>query len=101
MTLPPCLLKTATGIPCPSCGLTRATLAMIRGDWFASLAFHPLGIVFAAEVATLTLVLVRRKSIGLPVRPPQPVIDWLIIANVVALLVVWGARLAGLVLSSF
>jgi len=77
--------------------MTRAVLAMGHGDWSAALAFHPLSLVFAAEVAILSIVLIRRKTIGLPVRPPQQIIDRLIGANVFALLVVWGARLAGLV----
>ena len=94
MTLPPCLFKTATGIPCPSCGMTRATLALVHGDWSTALALHPLSVVFAAQVAMLALLLVGRKSIGLPVRPQQPVVDRWIVANVVALLGVWGARLA-------
>jgi hypothetical protein len=30
------------GIPCPGCGLTRATIAMLHGDFGAALRFHPL-----------------------------------------------------------
>jgi hypothetical protein len=30
------------GVPCPGCGLTRATLALLHGDLRAALRFHPL-----------------------------------------------------------
>jgi uncharacterized protein DUF2752 len=40
-----CLLKSLTGIPCPTCGLTRAICNALHGDWAASLAFHPAGIL--------------------------------------------------------
>ena len=28
-----CMLHRVTAIPCPGCGLTRGTLAMMQGDW--------------------------------------------------------------------
>lgn len=32
-----------TGIPCPTCGMTRSVLAIVRGDWFQSTTFHLFG----------------------------------------------------------
>jgi hypothetical protein len=40
-----CLLKRLTGLPCPTCGLTRAVCYALQGDWAASLGFHPAGIL--------------------------------------------------------
>lgn len=37
----PCLFAEVTGLPCPGCGLTRATMALLRGEWQASWQFHP------------------------------------------------------------
>jgi hypothetical protein len=46
-----CLLKKLTGLPCPTCGLTRAVCCALQGDWAASLGFHPAGILVVVSVA--------------------------------------------------
>lgn len=38
----PCLFLTAFGIPCPGCGMTRALLAVLHGDWIGAAHRHPL-----------------------------------------------------------
>ena len=35
------------GIPCPGCGLTRATLALLHGHFAQAFGYHPLVLVFA------------------------------------------------------
>ena len=94
MTLPPCLFKTVTTLPCPSCGLTRSGLAMGQGDWLAAFRLHPLGPLFVAEALLVGVVLAVRGSRGMPLKPAQPIVDRWIIANVAVLLGVWLARLA-------
>lgn len=37
-----CPIKFLTGISCAGCGMSRAWLALLRGDWAGALAFHPL-----------------------------------------------------------
>ncbi len=36
-----CPFKLNTGLPCPGCGFTRGTLALLQGDWRQALAHHP------------------------------------------------------------
>ncbi len=40
--LPECLFREVTGFPCPTCGATRAVLALSRLDLAGALAFNPL-----------------------------------------------------------
>ncbi|MGE0786838.1 MAG: DUF2752 domain-containing protein [Sandaracinaceae bacterium] len=42
LDLPICPSRALLGIPCPGCGLTRATAACLTGDLHAMLHFHPL-----------------------------------------------------------
>ena len=37
----PCLFKALSGIPCPTCGMTRAWDALGRLDWALALRMHP------------------------------------------------------------
>jgi hypothetical protein len=40
-----CWFHLASGLPCPGCGLTRSVVCLFRGQWAASLAFHPFGVL--------------------------------------------------------
>ncbi len=37
-----CLIKNVTGIPCPTCGMTRAYKYFLHGDFKEAFYFHPL-----------------------------------------------------------
>jgi hypothetical protein len=45
--IPMCPTAVFLGLPCPGCGLTRATLALGRGDLGEALRLHPLVLVLA------------------------------------------------------
>lgn len=40
--LPPCVFHTLTGMPCPTCGSTRAFAALVDGNLLAALRIQPL-----------------------------------------------------------
>jgi hypothetical protein len=48
-----CPWKAATGIPCPGCGLTRATIHLVRGDVAGALHLHPFAPVAVAGIALI------------------------------------------------
>jgi hypothetical protein len=64
----PCPVKHLLGIPCPGCGLTRASTALLHGDWHTSFAFHAFAPLFL-----LTLALIVLASL-LPERPRRSLI---------------------------
>ena len=43
-----------TGIPCPSCGLTRSLISLSQGDFKTSWKYHSFGLVLTA-IATVTI----------------------------------------------
>lgn len=93
LTLPSlCMLRNTTGIPCPGCGLTRAIVAAVHGDWRGSFAYHRLG---PLVVGFLILQLLYRLSwMGLPAFRTQinrvgTLFDWALIPLMVLLLINW------------
>lgn len=53
-----CPIKYLTGVSCAGCGMSRAWLALLRGDWAGALAFHPL--VLLPIPAALLLLFQKR-----------------------------------------
>lgn len=52
-----CPLRQLTGVPCPTCFLTRSVLTALRGDLAASLHWHPLGLPLLLAGAAVSLAL--------------------------------------------
>ena len=89
--IPLCPFALAFGIPCPGCGLSRATFALLRGDIHAALAMHPL--VPVALPAALALALHATSSHSPPSRERAAVVASA--ALLVLFVAVWLARFAG------
>lgn len=53
-----CPILFLTGISCAGCGMSRAWMALLRGNWAGALAFHPL---FWLPVPAAALLLFRRR----------------------------------------
>jgi len=88
-----CPLRALTGIPCPTCFLTRATELALRGDLGGSLAYHAFGPVVALGLVGWSLLALHQRHLlpRLPCawRPSGP----LGAAMALALLGYWLARL--------
>ena len=56
----PCVFNYATGLQCPGCGLTRASLAILRGDIAAAYNFNQL--VFYVPLFLVALYFANRTK---------------------------------------
>lgn len=48
-----CIFKQITGIPCPTCGLTRAYYYLIQGNIRLAFYYHPLFFIFPLIIAMI------------------------------------------------
>ncbi|MFN7678671.1 MAG: DUF2752 domain-containing protein [Cyanobacteriota bacterium] len=85
-----CPLRAVTGVPCPTCFLTRATVAALHGRWSESLAFHAFGLPSAALLLAWSGMALRRRRLFPWSTPPSPVL----LGSGLALLAYWLTRLA-------
>ena len=53
-----CVFKSATGLPCPLCGGTRAAQAVLQGDLSRALYLNPAALPAVVAIAAIVLVLV-------------------------------------------
>ena len=64
--VPPCPLRTLTGIPCPLCGMTRGVTAAVHAEFGRALFLNPASIL-AVAAAVLLLIAWRTKRVTIPV----------------------------------
>jgi hypothetical protein len=83
-----CPLRALTGIPCPTCFLTRATAATLRGDWAGAISLHAFGPLAATGLVLWSLVAIRQRSLL-----PRGLRGWHLVLVASALLAYWAARL--------
>jgi Protein of unknown function (DUF2752) len=68
----PCPLLALTGVPCPFCGMTVATVAITHGHWATATAASPLAFLVAALAVGTAPVLVARAAGQVPAPQPWP-----------------------------
>lgn len=97
--IPTCPVAIFTRHPCPGCGLTRATLALLRGDVSSAAHMHPLVFVIT-PVVVLTIAYhaytyVRGGDVFAPRRRPTLIENAAWIALGAAMILLWIARFFG------
>ncbi len=83
-----CPLRALTGIPCPTCYLTRATSAALSGQLGESLALHAFGPLAAVALLWWSVVAIRQRRL-IPRRLPAWPLGW----GAAALMTYWLLRL--------
>lgn len=84
---PSCPFRRVTGVDCPFCGMTRATIALGRGDVHSALGFHPLApLVLAFLIVLLVIVVAGKTRVLLDGFRPY--------ALLASILAMWGLRFA-------
>ncbi len=87
--LPPCFFRRLTGVPCPTCGGTRAALALAHGDLAGALAANPLVTLGLAVLLVGGLLDGALALFGGGVRIPSRLSGWLRAAFILVLAANW------------
>lgn len=89
-------IHAAFGIPDPGCGLSRAIVALLRGDWRTSLTFHAFAPLFVMAISLIAILAI------LPQKPRDKIVTWveyweqrtgLTSILLIGLVIYWLARL--------
>ncbi len=83
-----CPLRALTGVPCPTCFLTRATSAALLGQWPKAVQLHAFGPLVAGGLVWWSIAAIRQRRLML-----QPLADKPVVAASVALMAYWLVRL--------
>jgi hypothetical protein len=101
---PLCPMAALFGVPCPGCGLTRATLALLHGNLGAALHLHPLVFVltptYGLAIGVAVLTYVRGVSASASAARAQSLVSsraftWAAAALLALVVGVWAARFFG------
>jgi len=88
--LPPCTLKTLTGIPCPFCGMTTSFAFIAHGRIREGAATQPVGALLFATTILVGLALLGMAAARRELPDPRPSRWWQVVERVVLCLLLAG-----------
>jgi len=90
-----CPARVLTGLPCPTCGMTHAFVALAHGDVGAAVSASPAGALLAALAWLLSAADLARLALGAPLPAvPARAARLAVAAGVAALVVNWAWMIA-------
>ncbi len=96
LSVPVCGMAVLAHIPCPGCGLTRATIALLHGDFAGAFALNPLAPVVCPLLAALAVVVAARFVLTGRMPAKLAPFAWSLGVSLGGLTIVWVARWFGL-----
>lgn len=88
-----CPLLALTGLPCPTCGMTRSLAATGRGDWATAIQFHAFGPPLLAASLAAGLIWAAELWQGRSLLPWRSLLRTTGFPLLAALLLYYGCRL--------
>jgi hypothetical protein len=91
-----CPIFSSTGIPCPGCGLTRAIVLLLQGEWGASFHYHVFAPIFLFFSLIILVAIFLPASIGRRVINKAEMLErqtGLTVIILTGLILYWLARL--------
>ncbi|MFD2603744.1 DUF2752 domain-containing protein [Flavobacterium suzhouense] len=93
----PCFFKNATGIACPSCGVTRSVLQVSHGHITEAILLNPLGLIMAAIMITAPFwllydVILKKDTLYTSYKKTEQLIriKWVAIILIILILINWA-----------
>jgi hypothetical protein len=89
----PCPLRALSGVPCPTCFLTRATALALHGDLGGAVELHAFGPLAAAALIGWSVLAIRQRQLWPQLLRRWNLRGWLPAGAAIALLGYWLLRL--------
>jgi len=92
---PLCAFRALTGIPCPGCGLSRASLALFELHFVEAYHYHPLVFVILPAGIFFSVWAFLKWLLPQHIRPMPDVPTWAVFVILAVVLSVWISRFFG------